>query len=310
MITRYKTGLIWLTLIFAVSFGMPSFAETSGDQDTETSEQDSETSENASSDDSAAGGAAALAKKLSNPIASMISAPFQFNYDTGLGETDADRWILNIQPVFPFELNEDWNLISRTILPVIDLESPTVGGNDVSGVGDIVQSFFFSPKAPTKNGWIWGVGPVISIPIGKDEFTADQWGLGPTFVALKQQSGWTYGALLNHVWGINPPSDRESTNSTFPDVTPTGRQRTDSTFLQPFIAYITPNAWTFNLVSETTYDWNTKQWTVPVIAAVAKLTHIGKQPVSFQVGYRYYFKAPPGGPDWGLRFTATFLFPK
>jgi len=296
MITRYKTGLIWLTLIFAVSFGMPSFAETSGDQDTETSEQDSETSENASSDGAATGGGASdLATKLANPISSMISAPFQFNYDTGLGETDADRWILNIQPVFPFELNEDWNLISRTILPVIDLESPTVGGNDVSGVGDIVQSFFFSPKAPTKNGWIWGVGPVISIPIGKDEFTQDQWGLGPTFVALKQQGPWTYGALLNHVWGIDAPSDREDTNSSF---------------LQPFIAYVTPNAWTFSVNSESIYDWNTEQWTVPVNAAVSKLTNIGKQPVSFQVGYRYYFEAPAGGPDWGLRFTATFLFPK
>jgi hypothetical protein len=306
MITKYKTVLMSFALIFAVSFGAPSLAQTSGDQDTETSE-------NASSDGPASGGAADLAKKLSNPIASMISAPFQFNYDTGLGETDADRWILNIQPVFPFELNEDWNLISRTILPIIDLESPTVGGKNVTGVGDIVQSLFFSPKAPTKNGWIWGVGPVISIPVGKDAFTSDQWGLGPTFVALKQQGPWTYGALLNHVWGLNSPSDRgESTNSTlFPaDVTPTGRQRTDSTFLQPFIAYVTPTAWTFNVLTETTYDWNTKQWTVPVIAGVSKLTHIGKQPVSFQVGYRHYFDAPAGGPDWGLRFAATFLFPK
>ena len=170
-----------------------------------------------------------------------------------------------------------------------------MGGNDVSGLGDVVQSFFFSPKAPTANGWIWGAGPVISIPIGKREFTSDQWGLGPTFVALKQQGPWTYGALLNHVWGIDAPSDRESTNSTF---------------LQPFLAYITPTAWTFNVLTETTYDWNTKQWTVPVIANVSKLTHIGKQPVSFQVGYRHYFDTPPGGPDWGLRFNVTFLFPK
>jgi len=295
MVTKYKTGLIWLALIFAVSFGVPSFAETSGDQDAETSEQDTETSENASSDGPATGDASNLATKLANPISSMISAPFQFNYDTGLGETDADRWILNIQPVFPFELSEDWNLISRTIVPVIDLESPTVGGKNVSGVGDIVQSFFFSPKAPTKNGWIWGVGPVISIPIGKDEFTADQWGLGPTFVALKQQGPWTYGALLNHVWGIDAPSDREDTNSTF---------------LQPFLAYVTPKAWTFNVLSESTYDWTAGEWTVPVIANVSKLTHFGKQPVSFQVGYRHYFDTPPGGPDWGLRFAVTFLFPK
>jgi hypothetical protein len=296
MIARYKTRLTWVALVLAVSFSGAVTAQTAEGEGASTSA-------NASSDGAATGGGASdLATKLANPISSMISAPFQFNYDTGLGETDADRWILNIQPVFPFELNEDWNLISRTILPVIDLESPTVGGNDVSGAGDIVQSFFFSPKAPTKNGWIWGVGPVISIPIGKDEFTADQWGLGPTFVALRQQGPWTYGALLNHVWGLNPPSDQESTYST--------RQRTDSTFLQPFAAYITPNAWTFSVVSETSYDWNTEQWTAPVIVNVAKLTHIGKQPVSFSGGYRYYLDTPPGGPDWGLRFAVTFLFPK
>jgi hypothetical protein len=288
MITRYKTVLMCFAFISAVSFGVPSLAQTSGDQDTETSE-------NASSDGPAPGAASDLATKLANPIANLISVPFQFNWDTGLGETDADRLILNIQPVVPFEISEDWNLISRTILPVIDLESPTVGGKDVSGVGDIVQSFFFSPKAPTKNGWIWGVGPVISIPIGKREFTADQWGLGPTFVALKQHGPWTYGALLNHVWGIDAPSDREDTNSTF---------------MQPFLAYVTPKAWTFNVLTETTYDWNAEEWTVPVIANVSKLTHIGKQPVSFQVGYRHYFDTPAGGPDWGLRFNVTFLFPK
>ena len=288
MVAKYKTELTWVALIFAVSFSVASPAQTAEGEGASTSA-------NASSDGPASGGASDLAHKLANPIANMISAPFQFNYDTGIGETDADRWILNIQPVFPFELNEDWNLISRTILPVIDLESPTVDGKNVSGVGDIVQSFFFSPKEPTKSGWIWGVGPVLSIPIGKEEFTSDQWGAGPTFVALKQQGQWTYGALVNHVWGIDAPSDREDTNSSF---------------LQPFIAYVTPNAWTFSVNTESSYDWNTEQWTVPVNAAVSKLTNIGKQPVSFQVGYRYYFDTPPGGPDWGLRFTATFLFPK
>ena len=240
--------------------------------------------------------AAELAKKLNNPIASLISVPFQLNYDTGLGETDADRYVLNVQPVIPFELSEDWNLISRTIVPFIDLDSPIIGGSDTSGVGDIVQSFFFSPKAPTKGGWIWGAGPVLLLPTGKDEFSADNWGIGPTAVALKQENGWTYGGLVNHIWGIDDPSG--------------DRDKTDQTFLQPFLGFTTPDAWSFFVNSESTYDWNGKEWTVPVNFSVSKLTHFGKQPVSFQVGYRNYLDAPSGGPDWGLRFNVTFLFPK
>ena len=112
---------------------------------------------------------------------------------------------------------------------------------------------------------------------------------------LRQQNGWTYGALANHLWGINNPSDREQANATF---------------LQPFVAYTTPNAVTVTLLTESTYDWTSEQWTVPINLAVSKLTSIGDQKVSFQLGGRYYATAPVGGPDWGLRFSAVFLFPK
>jgi hypothetical protein len=292
MAAKSKTVIISFAMFFAVSFSLPSFAQTSS---IASSIDGTPIPQNVSSDGPERGDAAELAGQLVNPISNLISVPFQFNLDKGLGQTDADRWLLNIQPVVPFDLTEDWNLISRTIVPFIDLESPVVGGKDVSGVGDIVQSFFFSPKAPTANGWIWGAGPVLLLPTGKDEFTADQWGLGPTFVALKQQNGWTYGGLMNHIWGIDAPSDREDVNATY---------------MQPFLAYTTPDAWTYALVAESTYDWTAEEWTVPVNLQVSKLTHFGKQPVSLQAGYRHYLDKPSGGPDWGLRFTVTFLFPK
>jgi hypothetical protein len=237
-----------------------------------------------------------LAKKLSNPVASMISVPFQFNWDAGIGPKDADRVLLNVQPVVPFSLNEDWNLISRTILPITYLDSTADGVDSAFGLGDTVQSFFFSPKKPTKGGWITGVGPALLLPTAtEDAFKSKQWGLGPTAVALRQHDGWTYGALANHIWGVNDPNDREQVNATY---------------LQPFVSYTTPNAVTFVALTETTYDWKSEQWTVPIIAAVSKLTSIGDQKVSFQLGGRYYADAPEGGPDWGLRFTATLLFPK
>ena len=236
-----------------------------------------------------------LAKKLSNPVASLVSVPFQFNWDTGIGPKNADRLILDIEPVIPFSLNQDWNLISRTILPVIHLGSTAEGISSASGLGDVVQSFFFSPNEEV-GGWILGGGPVILVPTATDDaFKSKQWGLGPTVVGLRQHDGWTYGALVNHVWGLNNPDDRAQVNATY---------------LQPFLTFTTPKAVTYAVNTESSYDWKSEQWTVPINASVSKLTSIGDQKVSFQFGGRYYADAPEGGPDWGLRFTTTFLFPK
>ncbi len=140
-----------------------------------------------------------LAKKLSNPIANLISVPLQFNYDKGFGPKDAGVLRLNVQPVIPITLNEDWNLITRTIIPLVYQESPADGIDSQFGLGDTVQSFFFSPKQPF-NGWIWGVGPVFNWPTATDDqLGSEKWGAGPTIVVLKQESGWTYGMLANHI---------------------------------------------------------------------------------------------------------------
>ncbi len=238
-----------------------------------------------------------LAKKLSNPVASLISVPFQFNYDSGYGPLDGDRAVLNIQPVIPISINDDWNVISRTILPVIWQND--IAGNSGSqfGLGDITQSFFFSPKEPGPGGIVWGAGPVFLLPTATDTMLGSgKWGLGPTAVVLKQDGPWTYGALANHIWSVAGNSDR-------PDIS--------STFLQPFISYTTPDAWTFSLNTESTYDWKNDQWAVPINFSVAKLLKFGEQPMSFQVGARYWAEAPENGPNgWGFRAGITFLFPQ
>jgi hypothetical protein len=237
-----------------------------------------------------------LAKKLQNPVASLISVPLQFNWDTGIGPEDASRYTLNVQPVIPFTLNKDWNLITRTILPFIHAESAVAGMDSKSGLGDIVQSFFLSPKAPTSGGWIWGAGPVFLYPSASDDaLGADKWGAGPTAVLLKQDSGWTYGMLVNHIWSFAGEGTR-------PDV--------NATFLQPFVSYTTKTFTTFGLNTESTYDWENSQWTVPINVSVSQLVKVADQPISLQLGGRYYAEAVDGGPDWGLRFVVTFLFPK
>jgi hypothetical protein len=144
-----------------------------------------------------------LAKQLSNPVANLISMPFQFNYDRGIGPgRDGDKYFMNIQPVIPISLTQDWNVISRTILPIVNQNHIFPGAGSQFGLGDTLQSLFFSPLEPTA-GIIWGVGPVFLIPTGTDALlTAGKFGLGPTGVALKQQGPWTFGMLFNHVWSV------------------------------------------------------------------------------------------------------------
>jgi hypothetical protein len=239
---------------------------------------------------------AELAKQLNNPIANLISVPLQIDWDTNIGPEDADIMSYTFQPVIPVVLNEEWNLISRTIVSAyIDAESPVAGGDDLTGNSDILQSFFFSPQAPTADGWTWGVGPAMTLPVASHGLGSERFGLGPTAVVLKQENGWTYGGLTNHQWSVD-----ESAND--PDV--------NATFLQPFLAYTTKTQLTYILNSESTYDWEAEEWTAPVNLKIGQLMSFGKQRVQLQAGYRYYIDTPPLGPDWGLSGQITFLFPK
>ncbi|HTS20242.1 MAG TPA: transporter [Casimicrobiaceae bacterium] len=237
-----------------------------------------------------------LANKLNNPVASLISLPIQYNWDHEFGpDRDGHKTTLNVQPVIPSKLNGDWNLISRVIVPIVDQHVPFLGDGSQSGIGDITGEFFFSPSKPTANGAIWGVGPAIIVPTDVDFISGGKWALGPTAVVLKQESGLTYGALLNHVWSVGG----------------SGAQSISSTFIQPFLAYTTEDAWTYSLNTESTYDWTHRQWTVPINALVSKLTRIGKRPISFGLGARYYADSPDSGPHgWGVRAVVTLLFPE
>ena len=238
-----------------------------------------------------------LAKQLANPIASLISFPLQYNYDEHYGADDeGSKHVLNIQPVAPFTLNANWNIITRTIVPLIDADNIPSGSSE-SGLGDILASQFFSPKAPTAGGLIWGVGPVELLPSASDEsLGGEKWGLGPTFVGLKQSGHWTVGMLANHIWSVGGEEDRE-------DIT--------STFLQPFVAYITSTKTTLTFNTESTYDWEGESWSVPLNFYVSQLLMIGSQPISVSAGVRYWADSPENGPeDWGARLVLTFLFPK
>ena len=239
---------------------------------------------------------AELAKKLSNPIASLISVPFQNNSDYGIGDLKGSRNTLNFQPVLPISLNENLNMITRVVLPIVTQNNITGIGEKQSGLSDAVASAFFSPKN-TKNGFTWGAGPALLIPTGTDDFlTAKKFGIGPTAVALKQTNGWTLGMLVNQIWSVAGSKDR-------PDV--------NQMFVQPFITHNWKSGAGLGASGEWTQNWESNTTSVWIIPTVSGVTSIGSQKVSLAVGPRLNVITPESmRADWGWRAIVVFLFPK
>lgn len=230
---------------------------------------------------------------MSNPIASLISVPFQNNTDYGIGANYGTKNTLNIQPVIPIKLNANLNLITRFILPVVAQYNISGIGEKQFGLSDAVVSAFISPA---ESEITWGVGPVFLVPTGTNDFlTTKKWGIGPTAVALVQTKGWTIGGLVNQIWSVAGNEDRADVSQMF---------------LQPFVNYNWKSGAGIGLNMEWTQNWNSNTstvWLNPVLSAV---TSIGEQKTQFVIGPRFNLAAPDGGKaDFGWRAVVVFLFP-
>ena len=240
-----------------------------------------------------------LAKKTQNPVADLISVPFQNNFNFGVGPNNVTQYVLNVQPVIPFKLTEDWNLITRTILPIINQPSIAPGAESAFGLGDLNPAFFFSPRKP--GALIWGVGPVFTFPTATDtQLGSGKYSAGPTAVALTIQGPWVLGALINQQWSFAGDSDRRDVSAML---------------IQPFVNYNLPDGWYLSSAPIITANWEASSdntWTVPVGGGFGKLWRIGKVglPVNTQIQAFYNVETPDGGPEWQLRFQVQFLFPK
>jgi len=250
-------------------------------------------------------------------MAAMISVPTQINYDDDLGVRGNGSILqINIQPVVPFQLNGKWNLITRTIVPFVEQKNLGLSGEDKSGLGDVLESMFFSPIQPTEGGWIWGAGPVLLLPTATDdELGADQWALGPTFVALTQKGPWTTGILANHLWTISGEDDLgdggEALASLAAERGISISSYINASYVEPWVSYGSSWGTTFSLSAESAYDWNAEEWSIPVVATADHLFMGGPVPFSLGVASRYWAEAPDGGPEgWAGRVQFTFLFSK
>lgn len=237
-----------------------------------------------------------LAKQTQNPVSDLISVPFQNNTSFGIGPNDRTQNVLNIQPVVPFALNESWNLIWRTIVPVVTQPDVRASSGSTSGLGDINASLFFSPSKPSK--FIWGAGPVISLPTATDRVLGtDKWGLGPSFVGLTMRGKWVIGALVNNVWSVGGDSARADVNQFL---------------LQYFINYNLPHGWylTSGPIIVANWEADDDRWLVPFGGGFGKIFRIGRQPLNGSAQVFYNVETPEGGPDWALRLQLQLLFPK
>jgi hypothetical protein len=238
-----------------------------------------------------------LAKKLSNPISDLVSIPFQFNWEEGVGPDEGLRTILNIQPVLPMEISPHWNLIGRWILPYVS-QPEYLGAS--AGFADVTFSVFFAPVGTSS--LTWGIGPVFGLPMTSNPtLGSGQWTAGPTFVVLKLSGPWVSGMLANQLWS-------------YAGVSNVPRADVNQGFFQPFLAYCAPGGITYTIQSESTANWKAADkadvWTVPVNVSVSRLTKLGPFPFSILGSGGIFVASPEGGPNWKLRTAFVLLLPR
>ena len=243
----------------------------------------------------------ALAKASQNPVAKLISVPFENNFNGEFGPDNSNQNVLNIKPVVPVKLNDNWNLINRVILPVVSQPGIPGGPNRQNGLGDTVYQGFISPAKAGK--WIWGAGPEIQIPTHTDEVLGNEnWAAGPAVVLLSMPGHWVFGGVVSQIWDFagsgNDGSEDDISLMVF----------------QPFVNYNFAGGWYLSSAPVITANWeadrSSDEWTVPVGGGVGRVFGIGKQHVNMKMAYYYNVEKPRFGAQWDLQFSLTFLFPK
>ncbi len=238
-----------------------------------------------------------LAKQTQNPVSDLISVPLQNNFDFNIGPHNRTRYTLNIQPVIPFGISANWNIIARAIAPV--LYQPDIASNSggETGLGDINTTWFFSPSKPGK--LIWGLGPILQFPTATDDtLGTGKWAAGPSVVLLTMPGSWVLGFLASNIWSYAGDSKRDDVNQFL---------------LQYFVNYNLPNGWYLTSAPINTANWeadSSNRWTIPLGGGGGKILKLGKLPVNAQTQAFYNVEHPDSGPEWQLRLQIQFLFPR
>ena len=238
-----------------------------------------------------------LQKATQNPVASLISVPLQNNTNFDIGPLDRTQNVLNIQPVIPTRVSENWNLITRVIMPLVFQPDVTQLNVGTLGLGDINPTFFLSPAKPGK--LIWGMGPAFVLPTATNAVLGQgKWSGGPSVVALVQPGHWTVGVLVSNVWSFAGESDKPAVNQML---------------LQYFLNYNLKRGWFITIQPIITANWKASSgnvWTVPFGGGIGRIMKVGAQPISLSLQFYGNTAYPTGTSPWGMRAQIAFLFPK
>ncbi len=238
-----------------------------------------------------------MAKQAQNPIARLISVPVENDFNPQTGTDKEDSYVLTFKPVVPFRLSKDWNVITRTIIPIIQVPDLAPGVNGTTGLGDVSLSLFLSPA---KAGpIIWGAGPIVSFPTAtQDILGTKKLSVGPTVVVLRSQGHWLYGTLVYNLFSVAGPSARKDVNQML---------------MQPFVNYNLRKGWYLTSSPIITADWEkqrAERWVVPVGGGVGKIVHFERLPVNIYSQFFRNAQYSDGTTHWSARFQMQFLFPK
>jgi len=237
-----------------------------------------------------------LAKKVANPLADLATAPALYNWDGHLGsDQEGTSNYVRFQPVLPLHVSEDWNVIARLYMPVIEEQNVDPGSGTDVGLAGVNMSFFLSPRATVAPDLTVGLGPVVGFPASESALGSEAWSLGPTAAIVWQPGSWTFGFLTRQLWSLAPAP---------------GQAEINEIYLQPFMSYTTQDAWTFGINSESTYYWTDDEASVPINVSATKLFRLGGAALSVGPGVRYWVESPDSAAHgWGFRFETTLVFP-
>ncbi|MFA6430814.1 MAG: transporter [Candidatus Margulisiibacteriota bacterium] len=237
-----------------------------------------------------------LAKQLQNPVASLISIPFQNNFESGLGPAkDGNRYTLRVQPVVPATFNKDWNLITRPIFSYINQQN-VIGATRQNAISDTQIEMFFTPKTVREGDMLWGLGPVFLLPTAAEaSLGTEKWGIGPSACILKQEGHLTIGMLATHLWSIAGNNSRSNISLSY---------------LQPFISHSNNVGTSINFSSETNYDWMNGQATIPLIFGASQIVPMLGHYFSFSLSGIYNLQSSTNTSPWGGRAVVTLLLPE